>query len=494
METKPTSVIELMQLKERAQALLCLSFCKFSVPTAFCEMKIVTGFILQQKRMKIWMDGDLKRKGIHAYGGDNQLNRGEESSFEAIEQSRVIIVIFSHNYASSTLCLKELVKILECKVSEKDKYEVWPIFYDVNPSVVRNHSESYKYALMNHESSNEKEVSEWKKALTLAGNLSGWDLQNTTNGKESKFIDIISKEMFNKLIDGPIPAGDNLVGLGARAEQMNLLQFMGSNKVHTIGICGIGGIGKTSFAKAIYNLMYKHFEACSFCEDVKDAVNRNGLVYLQTKLLDDIMKDVDQTDLNISSVGEGVRMIKSMMQGKKVFVVLDDVDNPNQFEALAGDLDWFSPGSLIVVTSRERQFLKANHIEQVYEIDPLNDVEARELFNKYAFKDKHPQDEFIECANRILHYVDGHPLALKTIGSSLFNKTLHEWEHEIDNLQSSPNVLIHQVLRRSYDGLDAAQKNIFLDIACFFKGEKKDFVLKILDVSESFFATNLSSS
>ncbi|XP_035843726.1 disease resistance protein RPV1 isoform X2 [Helianthus annuus] len=402
---------------------------------------------------KTFMDhlfSDLKRKGIHAYGDNNQLTRGEESSFEAIEHSRVILVIFSHNYASSTLCLKELVKILECKKSENDKYEVWPIFYDVTPAVVRNQRGSYEEAIMIHEASNEKEVIKWKKALTSAGNLSGWDLQNTTNGYESKFIDIILKEIFNKLIDGPIPSGDSLVGLYARAEQMNLSQFAGSDKVHTIGICGIGGIGKTSVAKAIYNLMYKHFEACSFCEDVNDVVNRNGLVYLQTKLLDDILKDGDPlTDLKIPSVGEGVCIMKRRMKGKKIFIVLDDVDNQNQFEALAGNPDWFNPGSLIVVTSRDRQLLKANHVEHVYEIDPLNDDEARELFNKYAFKGEHPPDEFIECTNGILDYVNGHPLALKTIGSSLFNKTLHEWEREIDNLQHSSNalILIHQVLR-----------------------------------------------
>lgn len=272
---------------------------------------------------------------------------------------------------------------------------------------------------------------------------------------------------------------------------MNLLRFVGSDKVHTIGICGIGGIGKTSIAKAIYNLMYKHFEACSFCEDVKDAVHRDGLVHLQAKLLDDIMKDGDPTGQKISSIGEGVRIIKSMMKGKKVFIVLDDLDDQNQFEALAGNPDWFSPGSLLVVTSRDRQLLKANQVEQVYEIDPLNYDEAREMFNKYAFKKNQPQDEFIECANRILQYVDGHPLALKTIGSFLFSKNLHDWEHAIDNFQSNPNDLIHQVLKESYDGLDAGQKNMFLDIACFFKGEKKDYVLKILDVCEASFATNL---
>ncbi|PWA94338.1 toll/interleukin-1 receptor (TIR) domain-containing protein [Artemisia annua] len=418
---------------------------------------------------------DLKRKGI-------RVNSEEDASFdvyEAIEQSRFIIVIFSQNYASSASCLKELVKIYELKESDKDKYEVWPVFYDVSPSMVRNQTGAYKEAILKHEDLNVTDVLKWKKALTWAGNLSGWDLQNTICGHELYFIDTISKEIFYKLIDGPIHVGTNLVGLTARADQMDLTRFEKSEKVHMIGICGIGGLGKTTLAKAIYNLMYKHFEGQSFCEDVKNNVNRHGLVHLQTKLLDDIIKDDDMK--NKLSIGERITLMKRMMKGKKVIIVLDDVDHQSQFDALAGDPNWFKNGSMVLVTSRDRQLLKANHVEEIYDVALLNDDEALELFSMYAFKKKHPNDEFIEHVNKILNYVNGLPLALKSFGSFLFNKNLDKWEHELDIFQRSPNAVIQKVLRVSYDGLDASQKNMFLDIVCFFKGEKKDYVGKILE-------------
>ena len=120
----------------------------------------------------------LKRKGI-------RVNSEEDASFdvyEAIEQSRFIMVIFSQNYASSASCLKELVKIYELKESDKDKYEVWPVFYDVSPSMVRKQTGAYKEAILKHEDLNVSDVLTWKKALTWAGNLSGWDLQNTNRG------------------------------------------------------------------------------------------------------------------------------------------------------------------------------------------------------------------------------------------------------------------------------------------------------------------------
>ncbi|GJT14187.1 putative reverse transcriptase domain-containing protein [Tanacetum coccineum] len=86
------------------------------------------------------------------------------------------------NYASSSWCLRELVKILECKKIENPKYEVRIIFYDVKPDVVRKQTDRYAEAFVKHQVSNRLEVDNWKEALSMAANLSGWDLQDMTNG------------------------------------------------------------------------------------------------------------------------------------------------------------------------------------------------------------------------------------------------------------------------------------------------------------------------
>ena len=60
----------------------------------------------------------LKQKGIFTFKDDEKLERGKLISLEllkAIEESMFAIVILSKNYASSTWCLDELVKIVECK-------------------------------------------------------------------------------------------------------------------------------------------------------------------------------------------------------------------------------------------------------------------------------------------------------------------------------------------------------------------------------------------
>ncbi|GJY81769.1 TMV resistance protein N-like protein [Tanacetum coccineum] len=114
----------------------------------------------------------------------------------------------------------------------------------------------------------------------------------------------------------------------------------------------------------------------------------------------------------------------------QVLVVLDDMDNYNQFEALVGSRDWFGPGSVIIVTGRDKQLFNAYGVEEIYEVEFLYDDEALELFSLYAFRNKHPKEEFEDLASQVVDYVNGLPLALKILGSSLFGKTVEEWERE----------------------------------------------------------------
>ena len=77
---------------------------------------------------------------------DNDLQRGEEISMEllkAIELSKISIVVFSKNFASSTWCLNELIKIFECKSNGQ---RVLPIFYKLDPSEIRKQDTEYGIA------------------------------------------------------------------------------------------------------------------------------------------------------------------------------------------------------------------------------------------------------------------------------------------------------------------------------------------------------------
>ncbi|GJY89191.1 NB-ARC domains-containing protein, partial [Tanacetum coccineum] len=271
---------------------------------------------------------------------------------------------------------------------------------------------------------------------------------------EYKFINCISKEILKKICGGPLHVGENLVGIDFHFEKLDLSRFVKLDKVHMIGICGISGIGKTTLVKAIYNLMYAHFDGSCFCEDVKEVTKRQGLIQVQLHMIGKLMKT---EDLKILSVGEGSMVLKKTMSSKSILLVLDDVDDHEQFEALAGSPDWFFPGSLIIFTGKDKQLLRSHKVDGIYEMESLDDYKALELFSLYAFGKRHPTQDFEESASQI--------------------------KSELDRLQTHPNSEILQKLRPSFDSLASDQKRMFLDIACVFIGENKDFAASVLDNS-----------
>ena len=121
----------------------------------------------------------LRNKAIQAYMDDHQLQRGDEISptlMKAIEESTISVIIFSENYGSSTWCLNELVKILECQ--KKNEQIVIPVFYRIDPSIVRKQKEGYAkaFAKLEERFKDEMEkVNQWRKALKHAADLSGLD-------------------------------------------------------------------------------------------------------------------------------------------------------------------------------------------------------------------------------------------------------------------------------------------------------------------------------
>ena len=92
----------------------------------------------------------------------------------AIEKLRYAIVIFSKNYASSTWCLNELMKIVQC---EKEKIQ--PVFYDVEPSYVRKQEGTFERDFIEHEKNfDEDRVKMWRVALSQVGEIVGWPVIN----------------------------------------------------------------------------------------------------------------------------------------------------------------------------------------------------------------------------------------------------------------------------------------------------------------------------
>nr|KYP65912.1 TMV resistance protein N [Cajanus cajan] len=253
----------------------------------------------------------LCAKGINTFMDDHELKKGEEITpalMRAIEGSRIAIVIFSRNYAWSTFCLEELVKIMEC-LEHKGRL-VWPVFYDVDPCDVRHQRGSYGEALEKHERrmNNEKEkVKKWRFALHKSANLSGWHFQH---GYEYEFIGKIIEGVSKKFNRIPLHVANYAVGLEPRVQKVNSLLDVESNDgVHVIGIYGIGSdlYGKT---KLEWNSALDSYEKIPH-EDILDIlrVSYDGLKEFEKEIFLDMacfFKGYYLTDvINILCSGRG---------------------------------------------------------------------------------------------------------------------------------------------------------------------------------------------
>ncbi|XP_027771945.1 toll/interleukin-1 receptor-like protein isoform X3 [Solanum pennellii] len=145
----------------------------------------------------------LCQVGISTFLDDEEVRKGEVISTKlekAIELSRVSIVVFSKKYASSSWCLEELVKILEC--TEMLKKVVLPIFYGVDPSQVRKPVGYFDESLTRR--FGVQRTQNWKTALTKAGHLSGWDFRNVVYRHESDLVESIIKRVLQEVSQTPL--------------------------------------------------------------------------------------------------------------------------------------------------------------------------------------------------------------------------------------------------------------------------------------------------
>ncbi|KAF5808308.1 putative P-loop containing nucleoside triphosphate hydrolase, leucine-rich repeat domain superfamily [Helianthus annuus] len=253
-----------------------------------------------------------------------------------------------------------------------------------------------------------------------------------------------------------------------------------SNEVRMIGIKGMGGAGKTTLARAVFDKILVHFEAKSFVENVREVskASLSGLLSLQRKILTDLLNDQGK---NVDSVHEGTKMLKTKLRGRKVLVVLDDVDHKEQLEALAGDLNWFKPGSRIIITTRDEQVLIAHRVERIRDVSLLSHEEAIGLFSRHAFGKDLPIQEYEKESQQVVQYAAGLPLTIKVLGSFLCGKDKLEWGSALARLKRIPLKETLEKLELSYESLEDDYKEIFLDVACILKGWEKNKAISMLE-------------
>ncbi|CAM6115537.1 unnamed protein product [Calypogeia fissa] len=233
-----------------------------------------------------------------------------------------------------------------------------------------------------------------------------------------------------------------------------------------LGIVGMGGIGKTTLAKTVFNSISRNFEYTCFVENVKG------------------IQDLEKTVLG-NFYHNGKPMIQtswSQVRKKKALIVMDDVDAKNQLRVLP-ELRSFEPGSRLIITSRNEGVLKYFETYELYRVDFLQTDEAKKLFCQYAGLKENVDDPsripLGEKVEVVVGKCGGLPLTLEVIGCYLRG---HEgdatyWEQTIDKLGKAEAICggeddeVWARLKVSYDDLAAKEKEMFIEAAIYFNGQ-----------------------
>ena len=281
------------------------------------------------------------------------------------------------------------------------------------------------------------------------------------------------EDILKKLDRYSISYDQGIIGIEKHTERIQSLMHLDSPDIRIIGIFGMGGIGKTTISDQIYQRLTLEFDSSSLVLDVQEKIERDGIDNIRLKYMSELLKEAPSPHLSYYN---------ERLKRTKVLLILDDVTDSAQLRKLMGGRDSFGQGSRIIMTSRDRQVLKNVGADDIYEVKELNFLDSLKLFSLHAFKQKPSQEiTYMDLAVEVLMYAKGIPLALQILGSLLYGRTREAWESQLQKLEKCQHLEIFNVLKLSYDGLDEEQKNIFLDIACFYRGHEESVVAEMLD-------------
>ncbi|GLJ16696.1 hypothetical protein SUGI_0286820 [Cryptomeria japonica] len=422
----------------------------------------------------------LKPLGVEVFLDEAELELGDSIPSEiqeAMKSSFLHIAILSPRYAESPWCLAEL------SVMVNTGKPIIPVFYNVDPSKIHWICQGkgiYAEDFSEHEAKGRYSpgtLEDWKVALERVSYLTG-HIVNSENDEE------LLKTIENYVLEHPkkisFVVAEHPVGLDETLLDFESSVFESSSKnVKIVGITGMGGCGKTTLAKEYYNKKKHYFYRCSFVSNVRNVVTKK-LHETQKKLFQDLG---GLNDISFDSVEEGKAILTEHLRSVKVFIVLDDVDHLNQLESLLPIKDGLRHDSLIVITSRDFGLFTSWGIpyNSIYKVKELNFPHAIELFCWHAFPQPFEINEFEYLIKRFLEVCRGLPLSLKVLGGLVRGKSKEYWDAQLKEVSGLLPEDIRSILNVSFDSLCERDKDVFLDISCFFIGTETDSAITVWD-------------
>ena len=190
-------------------------------------------------------------------------------------------------------------------------------------------------------------------------------------------------------------------------------QSMQPRAAAVLGLYGMGGIGKTTLAKAVFNDLQSNFGGSTCFVEVGRDADRQQLRELQQQML----KELCGIDRQVSNLDAGTAELQARLGHAPVLLVIDDIWSTPQLDALLVSV---GQGSHVLVTTRDESLLRRPGIPVQEPVRLLDRDAAKELFSWCAFLQKEPPAAYADVASEAIQACSGLPLTLTIIGMHLW--------------------------------------------------------------------------
>ena len=263
-----------------------------------------------------------------------------------------------------------------------------------------------------------------------------------------------------------------VVGFDSPRDTLERWLKEGREKLTVVSVVGMGGSGKTTLAKKVFDKVQTHFTRHVWIT-VSQSYTIEGLLL---KFLEaEKGKDPSQSVYSTMDKASLIHEVRNHLSCNSYVVVFDDVWNENFWEEMKFALVDVENGSRIIITTRHREVAEScrtSSLVQVHELQPLTDDKSFELFCKTAFGselDGHCPNNLKGISTEIVKKCEGLPLAIVATGGLLSRKSrdAREWQRFSENLSSElgkhPKLTpVTKILGLSYYDLPYHLKPCFL--------------------------------